>query len=164
MTLISSGGRPRPKHSRALTRLCFGRGNHPAGWKAIGATDGASRCPFLAWDLIHLTSQLAGVFGRCYAHADLAQSSTREKGPHRVQPQHVRPPRAGSCGESGRELIGPIHQVIGLAGDTDLKRGSAETETQPGFNRGSVSVAATIRRYGRRLARPDGASRCPFLA
>ena len=134
MTLISSGGRPRPKHSRALTRLCFGRGNHPAVWKAIGATDGASLVSFLSLRPNSPHEPARGGLRTLLRTCRLSAVIDREKGPHRVQPQNVRPPRAGSCGESGRELIGPVHQVIGLAGDTDLKRGSAETETQPGFN------------------------------
>jgi hypothetical protein len=45
---------------------------------------------------------------------------------------------------------------IGLASDTDHKRRSAETETQPRseFTGGCVSVAATPPPDGRRLARP----------
>ena len=68
-----------------------------------------------------------------------------------------RPHELVSSGESGRQLKDDLSaHENGLASDTDHKRRSAETETQPRseLTRGSVSVAATTRQNGRRWARP----------
>ena len=163
MTLISSGGRPRPKHSRALTAAVFRSRQPSGGMEGDCATRRCVTMSFLSLRPNSPHERARGGLRTLLRTCRLTQSSTGEKGPHRVQPQYVRPPRAGSCGEAGRELIGPVHQVIG----PPVTLISSGGRPRPKHSRALTAVC-----FGRgnhpavwkAIGATDGASRCAFLA